>query len=148
MADTKQPEAQEANRALWVAALRSGKYKQGKQLLNRDGEYCCLGVACEVAMEHGLALDKVVDMGSTFYNGSSGVAPQELQDWLGLINSTGRIKDALAFGGGGVGSIVSLVEMNDTGYTFEDIANYIEKGGLCVQSATASRAPSALDFGS
>lgn len=33
----------------WVAALRSGKYKQGTgELFYRD-EYCCLGVLCEVA---------------------------------------------------------------------------------------------------
>lgn len=28
----------------WVAALRSGKYKQGTGYLNRDGKFCCLGV--------------------------------------------------------------------------------------------------------
>lgn len=38
----------------WIAALRSGKYKQGRaKLKQRDvaGEqtYCCLGVLCEVA---------------------------------------------------------------------------------------------------
>lgn len=34
----------------WVAALRSGEYKQGQSLLlNGDNEYCCLGVACKVA---------------------------------------------------------------------------------------------------
>lgn len=35
----------------WVAALRSGKYKQGKDFLyNKDEDtYCCLGVACKVA---------------------------------------------------------------------------------------------------
>lgn len=32
----------------WCAALRSGKYQQGKgQLQTKDG-YCCLGVACDV----------------------------------------------------------------------------------------------------
>lgn len=29
----------------WVAALRSGKYKQTKRQLQRDDAYCCLGVA-------------------------------------------------------------------------------------------------------
>ena len=34
----------------WLQALRSGKYKQGKnRLCSVDGEYCCLGVAGEVA---------------------------------------------------------------------------------------------------
>ncbi len=37
----------------WVAALRSGNYKQGRQKLHvrlgNDHEYCCLGVLCDVA---------------------------------------------------------------------------------------------------
>lgn len=33
----------------WVAALRSGKYKQGKHVLRtKDGNYCCLGVLKEI----------------------------------------------------------------------------------------------------
>jgi hypothetical protein len=33
----------------WVAALRSGEYKQGRGLLrNGAGQYCCLGVLCEI----------------------------------------------------------------------------------------------------
>jgi hypothetical protein len=33
----------------WIAALRSGKYKQGQYHLHSGDEYCCLGVLCEVA---------------------------------------------------------------------------------------------------
>lgn len=36
-------------REAWVAALRSGKYKQNRLSLFRDGAYCCLGVACSLA---------------------------------------------------------------------------------------------------
>lgn len=34
----------------WVAALRSGKYKQGKGELHDkvNNTYCCLGVLCEI----------------------------------------------------------------------------------------------------
>ena len=33
----------------WVTALRSGKYEQGKgRLKNGLGEYCCIGIFCEV----------------------------------------------------------------------------------------------------
>lgn len=36
-------------KAKWVAALRSGKYKQGTcQLRNNNDEYCCLGVLCDI----------------------------------------------------------------------------------------------------
>jgi len=37
----------------WIAALRSGEYKQGQEALMIEGpyndkKYCCLGVACDV----------------------------------------------------------------------------------------------------
>lgn len=39
------------NRAKWVAALRSGEYKQGKgKLRTRGNTYCCLGVACAIGV--------------------------------------------------------------------------------------------------
>ena len=37
-----------ANRKKWVAALRSGKFKQGKKQLKANNKFCCLGVACEL----------------------------------------------------------------------------------------------------
>jgi hypothetical protein len=32
----------------WVAALRSGEYKQGVQLLRQGDYFCCLGVLCDL----------------------------------------------------------------------------------------------------
>lgn len=33
----------------WLAALRSGNYKQGiGELQTKTGEFCCLGVACDI----------------------------------------------------------------------------------------------------
>jgi hypothetical protein len=39
-------------KAKWTAALRSGEYKQGKGVLNSkaDNSFCCLGVACHLAL--------------------------------------------------------------------------------------------------
>ena len=55
-------------KAKWVKALRSGKYKQGREYLYANFSYCCLGVLCRVAglkkeqlHEHVLLGD--VDMG-------------------------------------------------------------------------------------
>ena len=33
----------------WIEALRSGKFMQGKKVLRKDNEFCCLGVAAELA---------------------------------------------------------------------------------------------------
>jgi hypothetical protein len=35
-------------KAAWIAALRSGKYKQGRQALRVGDFFCCLGVLCDV----------------------------------------------------------------------------------------------------
>lgn len=32
----------------WIAALRSGKYEQGKEKLHCDGKFCCLGVLADI----------------------------------------------------------------------------------------------------
>lgn len=34
------------NQKAWIAALRSGEYKQGRRMLVEDDKYCCLGVGC------------------------------------------------------------------------------------------------------
>lgn len=79
----------------WVAALRSGKYKQGTCALNKNGKFCCLGVACEVAIENGLKVAKeTIDIldgkVNICYNGYAGVLPLIVQSWLGLNSCTGK----------------------------------------------------------
>lgn len=38
-------------KALWIGALRSGLYKQGKGTLRKDDKYCCLGVLVDIMDE-------------------------------------------------------------------------------------------------
>ena len=50
-------------KARWLAALRSGKYKQGRGRLARksdagEDQFCCLGVLCELAVEDGV-IDRI-----------------------------------------------------------------------------------------
>lgn len=35
-------------KAKWLEALRSGKYEQGEGRLNKDNQFCCLGVLCDL----------------------------------------------------------------------------------------------------
>lgn len=68
------------NAKAWVAALRSGEFKQTNSCL-RDGRgYCCLGVACELAVRAGVIQS---------YNSMDGALPTEVEDWLGLRTMTG-----------------------------------------------------------
>jgi hypothetical protein len=45
---TLTPKQREAIYEAWIAALRSGQYKQGQIYLEADGKFCCLGVLCHV----------------------------------------------------------------------------------------------------
>jgi hypothetical protein len=87
----------------WIAALRSGKYKQGKyQLRDSDNCYCCLGVLCEVA---GIPYDGE----SCLNNEGVGVSYEPIRNILP---------------GTGLGIFYT---MNDRdGKSFSEIANYIE----------------------
>lgn len=115
------------NAKAWVAALRSGKYKQGRGHLKTTAElYCCLGVACDVAIQAGLPL--VVGHGERLisFDAESTVLPTAVQTWLGLQTSDG-----------GARGLVALVTYNDqVGWSFAEIADYIESEppGLFVET--------------
>jgi hypothetical protein len=85
----------------WVDALRSGKYTQGRSALrNRDDEYCCLGVACDVSGTgkwrptgeiydaEGKATDWYYTYGpdddSRLRGTSAALLPEDVMDWLGV----------------------------------------------------------------
>lgn len=82
---------------LLVAALRSGKFRQGLGALARYSqsrrriEYCCLGVACEVARANGLELARTkVRPGSGAYMYGDvdqyeiSELPPSVAEWYGL----------------------------------------------------------------
>ena len=112
-----------ANRKLWVKALRSGKYKKGMfQLKDSDGNFCCLGVLCEVIgmqgrlkrAENAYDRDSLYD---TYYGVECQVAPRTAMRAVGLRNPNGSY---------GIGS--ALTDDNDEAQTtFDDIADTIER---------------------
>lgn len=100
------------NQKKWLDALRSGQYEQGKSWLCRNGKYCCLGVACEV-----FELPKEIVGDRVKYAGSTGPAPCQVVDALGLHSDTGWTVD-----GGD-----SVVTLNDRARkTFAEIADILE----------------------
>lgn len=88
----------------WIAALRSGEYKQDKGALQTNNGYCCLGVAAHLCgyMEDKLMNNIGVLTRRTFAN---------IPD--GLLYATAIQQE--------------LIEMNDEGKTFNEIADYIEQ---------------------
>lgn len=131
----------------WVAALRSGEYKQATGVLkNKEGGYCCLGVLTDLAIKDGVVMevkephdfpheaeqngeyydeDLNYEDGYTF-DGSYELTPDKVIDWAefpdGEADPTVRVEDELT-----PAANRTLSHLNDSGKTFNEIADYIEK---------------------
>lgn len=123
------------NAKLLVAALRSGEYKQtwGRLCIVRNDDpyrdtrpvgFCCLGVACEVAIKAGLPVVKTAatDFGlfrTAAYDDTLSVLPPSVQKWLGFASEGGEHY--------GPAGRQSLAFLNDYKHlTFAQIADIIE----------------------
>lgn len=122
-------------KAKWLAALRSGEYKQGRNRLRTNvpgaPQYCCLGVLCELAVEAGV-VDRtdpelpVSGLARVGYYGraediSHVLPPASVVKWAGLAQDDG------AFRPSDRSAPVTLASLNDRGETFEYIARVIEE---------------------
>lgn len=133
-------------RQLWLAAMRSGKYRQGTGQLKfeKDGEilHCCLGIACEVYME-----TEGVQEFETIFN-PYGEAPKpglihygfgppkylswrslptEVIDWLGLRDGMGTLRSDAPRLIAMPHCPESLAGGNDAHIPFNELADYIEQ---------------------
>ena len=126
-----------AIRDKWVAALRSGKYTQGKGLLcgrEKEGgefEYCCLGVLAKIN-------DDIVEKNAKIFNGNGqifGVVSKEDGSF-----QTGTVHTG--YKGLTHAQISRLWRMNDgvgladgcpERYSFNEIADWIEENLQCEQ---------------
>jgi hypothetical protein len=105
----------------WVAALRSGQYKQASGALKCLDSYCCLGVLSDLYCK---ATNK--DWDNLVFNGHE-LLPTEVQEWAGLTDDDIEISfeegHILNEGSGGR----TLSGLNDSGLDFCQIANLIEQ---------------------
>jgi hypothetical protein len=108
----------------WIAALTSGKYKQGKgQLRDKDNNFCCLGVLCNLhAKEHPEIAAMQISRGE--YMGEVSWLPDEVIEWSGLDSPNGvYTRNAYASSE----DVQTLAADNDCGYSFRKIAKIIEE---------------------
>lgn len=128
-------------KALWLEALTSGEYEQGKGYLRIQGEegkdsFCCLGVLCDLAEKEGITTseppagtenscgDVECDVCNShkpyLYNSQSGALPRRVQEWSGVSGNGNLTKE--------VEGVNSLVLLNDdAGYDFNQIAEVIRE---------------------
>lgn len=100
-------------KAKWVAALRSGRYRQAEGVLkdNTDPKhlkYCCLGVACNLINRRGW---EKMDYDVPSFDDSQFVMSADTRKQIGLSYQAQK----------------GLVKRNDRGDTFDQIANHIER---------------------
>ncbi len=110
------------NARKWVKALKSGKYKQGRNKLKVGDKFCCLGVACDLyAKEYPSAKWK-----RSHFQGQNQFLPDSVRNWLGLRDGGGRMPFRL----------YSLTDLNDgikadgdsegvKRHSFKEIAKFI-----------------------
>lgn len=106
----------------WIAALRSGKYKQAKMAL-RDPEndsYCCLGVLCDIS---GLGEWITYELSRPYYqltdhDLSSKVLPDGVKEWAGMRDCYGEMP---------LINRTLTAENDKAGSSFEQIASLIEQ---------------------
>jgi hypothetical protein len=139
----------EAIKERWLAALRSGKYKQGRgKLKTVDDEYCCLGVLCELAVEDGVIGSFISPYETSVWvyspgdvehpDTESGVLPKQVAEWAGIPSSNPYVSitkeeasrmDAhkVDYRSDGEPSDSTLACLNDGGLVFNQIADVIER---------------------
>jgi hypothetical protein len=117
---------------MWIKALESGDYKQGKCALRNDNDcFCCLGVLCDLYdKDRKQKKKKSIKITNPKYNGNKNFAcfqygnqtdylPTVVKEWAGMLSNKGWI--------GGI----NLSGLNDGDYdkqyTFKDIAKFIKK---------------------
>lgn len=105
---------------LWITALESGDYKQGRgQLRNSANEFCCLGVLCNLhAQAHPEFAEK--QKFAKKYDGHEQFLPEIVQKWSGLKTYNGTLIMSKPVA-------LSLAGLNDNGGSFKTITHYIRK---------------------
>ena len=118
----------------WIAALRSGDYKQTREQLKRQNSYCCLGVLTDLydkdetieSEDHWCEDLYGYTCNGSWYKSES-VLPQPVMEWAGLkeYNPTVKYPESKIYS---EEKILSLAYLNDhENLSFEQIADIIEE---------------------
>lgn len=109
----------------WTTALLSGEYEQGKECLRSGDSYCCLGVLCDIYVkEHPQVEWKELDDEVATLFDEDETLPTIVREWAGLTLRDPYVDISQSEDNYECESLSSL---NDGDWTFEQIADLIEK---------------------
>ena len=100
----------------WVDALRSGDYQQTKGRLRKEDEFCCLGVLCDLYGKENNVEWQHNEVDDYFYEKNSTVLPLSVMEWADVDGQSADICNVTE----------TLAGLNDSGSTFNEIADLIE----------------------
>jgi hypothetical protein len=114
----------------WIDALLSGKFNQTTGRLRYKDSFCCLGVACETVGKHfdimlTICASSRDEATIALYAGQEVGLPVVLVNALSMCSSIGHAHGdfELMLNKPFNGISATLAELNDSGYSFREIAN-------------------------
>jgi len=116
------------NKAFKLAeALESGKYKQGQGWLNKNNQFCCLGVACEI--NNVPKIEDVKPDQMKYDHSLIGISGPIAKKLTGFSTKDGSFIKPIKVRrkSGRLRTYVSLMGMNDEGLSFKFIAKILRK---------------------
>ena len=103
----------------WVSALRSGDYKQTQNRLHNEYGFCCLGVLCDLyGKENNVEWEPSTHYKNAYaFQNMATILPRSVMEWVGVEEVNPYVN----------GGPFTLGELNDKGFTFNEIADLIEE---------------------
>jgi len=122
----------------WVDALRSGKYDQGSEKLRSHQGYCCLGVLCDLYAQEqnqewefqgAFEEENTQPTDYWYFDGESEFLPDSVREWAGMTfkNPQVRVDVSPEEDEDDWFYHDDIANLNDTGYTFNDLAKLIKE---------------------
>jgi hypothetical protein len=68
----------------WLAALRSGEYRQARQALRHGDTFCCLGVLCDLHAKATGGEWRISNWNEGMYDNDISGLPHTVRAWAGL----------------------------------------------------------------
>jgi hypothetical protein len=122
----------------WLNALRSGEYQQTKGFLRKEDGFCCLGILCDLYGKENNVEWNLTNNGHNYkFQESESYLPSSVMEWSGLSGNGKTLsveqacsqlkRELIHVNLGGETNLPFFSGLNDSGSTFNEIADLIEE---------------------